>query len=42
MGLIENLSNNGIQQLWQTVKARFWDFMDRIAKAQRNTPLCRG
>ena len=45
MGLIVALSNSGnkgIQQLWQTVRARFWDFMDRIAKAQRKTPACRG
>lgn len=33
---------NGIQRLWLTVKTRFWHFMDRIAKAHRDTPACRG
>jgi hypothetical protein len=40
MGLSVALSTIG--KLWQAVRTRFWDFMDRLARAQRNTPACRG
>ena len=45
MGLMVKPANptaSGLQRLWQTFKTRFWDFMDRIARAQRTTPACHG